>query len=196
MLWPSNITLKAEINIIDDDLVEIALRKINYWLEEFVRGSVIVPANDLGLSLILSDDGTPRIENTIIITPDTPTDDHVCILMQSKLQALASGAFTIGCIEITSDNAEGFTITCLGDNCDQLPEMDEWISGPTWFSLPWWARDDASTVDSIAPPDADLSTPPAWAVDLSFLARDTPPQEAIIMKGDFAPRIVGNDDTD
>lgn len=193
-LWPTNIQVKAEINVIDEDLIEVALRKINYWLEEFLRGAVIVPANDLGLSLILDDDNSPRIHNTIVLTPEMPTDDHLCFLLQSKLQALAGSAFSIPSMEFTSDNSDGFTVTYVGDGRNRLPDMEDWITGPTWFTEPWWDRADTSTFDTQAGPDADLSVIPAWARDLSFLEYDNPQQEAVILMGDFKPRIIENPD--
>ena len=195
LLFPSTFNVRAEVDIIDDTKVELALRKINYWLQEYVMGSIVIPANSLGLSLVLNDDSnTPRLQNHLMITPEDPTDDHLCLLLQSKLQALASGAFAVGMVEITSDNAEGLTFTYTGDSEEILPPMDEWISGPTWFKEPWWLRDDSSTFDTVAPPDADLTVAPHWATDLNFLDRGIGPQEAIILKGDFSPRIIEDGD--
>lgn len=190
ILLPSTFQVKAEVDIVDDTKVELALRKINYWLSEYVSGAIAVPATELGLSLILDERSTPRFQNQLIITPDDPTDDHICMLLQSKLQALADGAFAVGLIEITGDNAEGLTFTYVGDSEESLPTMAEWVTGPTWFSQPWWLRDDASTFDTVAPAEADLTIAPVWAADLNFLARDIAPQEAIVLRGDFSPRII------
>ncbi len=195
LLLPSTIRVKAEVNIINDEAVDLALRKINYWLDNYVSGSIAVPANDIGLSLVLDEKSSPRLLNQLIITPEIPSDDHLCLLFQSKLQALAAGAFAVGMVEITSDNADGLTFTYVGDSEEWLPTMDEWITGPTWFADPWWLRDDASTFDTMAPPDADLNIKPSWATDLNFLAKDSMPQEdAIILKGDFRPKIIKDDE--
>lgn len=194
LLFPSTFQVKAEVDIVDETKVELALRKINYWLYEYVTQSIVIPANSLGLSLVLNDDNTPRLQNQLMITPDEPTDDHFCLLLQSKLQALAAGAFAVGTIELTSDNADGLTFTYTGDSEDELPTMDEWISGPTWFDQPWWLRDDSSTFDTVAPAEADLSIPPAWATDLNFLNKNISPQEAIVLKADFSPRIIDDNE--
>lgn len=196
LLLPSTIRVKADVNIIDEELVELALRKINYWLDEYVTAAIAIPATDLGLSLVLNENNAPRLQNHLMITPDHPTDEHLCLLFQSKLQALAAGAFAVGMVEITSDNGDGLTFTYIGDSEDMLPTMSEWITGPTWFDEPWWLRDDASTFDTVAQPDADLNVKPAWAVDLSFLAREMAPQEAIIMTGNFSPRIIEDPEDD
>jgi len=194
VLVPSNISVTAEINIIDDDHVESMLRKINYWIDEYVMGSIAIPATELGLSLVLNEKNTPRLQNHLMITPGIPTDEHLCILFQSKLDALAAGAFKIGMIEVTSDNSEGLIFSFIGNHEEVLPTMEEWIVGQTWFDLPWWERDDSSTIDTLAPPDSDLSVKPAWAVDLSFITRQNDMSEAIIMRGDFQPRIVDKKD--
>ncbi len=196
VLLPSTIRVKAEISIMDENIVDLALRKINYWLDEYVNGAIAVPASDLALSLVLNDKSSPRLQNHLIITPDNPTDEHLCLLLQAKLQALGAGAFAVGMIEITSDNADGLTFTYLGNSEELLPTMEEWVPGPTWFSVPWWLRDDSSTFDTMAPAGTDLSVMPPWATDLSFLAREFVPREAIVLKGNFVPRIIEDTDKD
>ncbi len=197
LLVPSKLTVKAEVDIVDEDRVELALLKINYWLERLVSGCVVLGAtNPIGFQMMLDDEAkTPRLRNPLMITPDEPTDDHLCIIFQSKLQALAGQAFAVGTIELTSDNAEGLTFTYVGDGEDMLPTMEEWIDGDTWFDQPWWMRDDGSMFDTMAPEGADLNEIPAWAVDLNFLARADMSNEAIVLKGDFQPRIVTDDET-
>lgn len=191
LLVPSNFKCKAEVDIVDEDLIELAIRKINYWLENIVSASIAVAANNaIGFQMLLDENSTPRLQNPMMICPDEPTDNNLCVLLQSKLQALAGGAFAVGMIELTSDNAEGLMFTYVGDSEDMLPSMEDWIAGPTWFSRPWWERDDASTFDTVAPEDADLTKTPVWAYDLGFVARDMMPQDAIVLKGDFSPRII------
>jgi len=90
VLVPSNFKVKAEVNIMEDSMVEIALRKINYWLNNMVSGCIVISANNsVGFRAVLNDDNTPRLQNALMITPDEPTDDFLCVLLQSKLQALA-----------------------------------------------------------------------------------------------------------
>ena len=196
MLVPSTFKVKAEVDILDDSLVELAMRKINYWLDNIASGSIAVAANNaIGFQMLLDENSTPRLQNPMMICPDEPTDNNLCVLLQSKLQALGAGAFAVGMIELTSDNAEGLVFTYVGDSEDLLPGMSEWIAGPTWFDRPWWERDDASTFDTVAQEGADLSIKPVWAYDLAaVVARDMMPQEAIMLKADFQPRIIDGDD--
>lgn len=146
--------------------------------------------------MLLDDNSTPRLQNPMMICPDEPTDNNLCVLLQSKLQALAAGAFAVGMIELSSDNSAGLVFTYVGDSEDILPSMSQWMSGRTWFDRPWWERDDASTFDTLAADDADLTIKPLWAYDLGFVARDLMPQDAIILNGDFSPRIIDDGDGD
>jgi hypothetical protein len=190
MLIPSTISVKAEVDIIDDALVTLAFRKIEYWLTNIVGASLAISAgNAVGFDLALDSDNVPRLRNHLMITPDEPSDDHLCLLLQSKLQALAAGAFAVGTIELSSDTAEGLVFTYVGDCEEDLPDMEGWIDGPTWFDRPWWMRDDGTVFDTLAPEDADLSEKPNWAIDLGFLANDAP-REAVIIKGNFRPQII------
>ena len=190
MLLPSTIRVKADVNIIDEDMIDTALRKINYWFDEYVSRSIAVPADET-LKIVLDENNSPRFLNPLMITPYDPTDSHLCMLFQSKMQALANGAFAIGMVEITSDNAGGLTFTYIGDSEDDLPSMEEWITGgKTWFDKPWWCRDDASTFDTQAAPDSDLTQKPAWAIDLGFLERNDTMQDTIVLKGDFVPKSI------
>lgn len=197
LIVPSTCKVKAEVDILDENLVELAMRKINYWLDSVVSGCIAVAANNsIAFQMLLDENSTPRLQNPMMICPDEPTDSNLCVLLQSKLQALAGGAFAVGVIELSSDNAEGLGFTYVGDSEDILPKMSEWINGPTWFDVPWWERDDASTFDTIAPEGSDLSEKPVWAYDLGFVARDMMPQEAIVLKADFQPRIIDAGDSD
>jgi hypothetical protein len=198
LLVPSVFKVKAEVDILDESGVELAMRKITYWLETVVSSSIAVAANNaIGFQMLLDESSTPRLQNPMMICPDEPTDNHLCVLLQSKLQSLANGAFAVGMIELSSDNAEGLVFTYVGDSEDVLPGMDQWLAGPTWFEKPWWERDDASTFDTLAPDGADLTKKPIWAYDIAaMVARDMMPQEAIMLKADFMPRIIDGDDAD
>jgi hypothetical protein len=198
MLVPSTFKVKAEVNILDESLVEVAIKKINYWLEQVVQSSIAVAAdNAIGFDMLLDQGSTPRLQNPLMICPDEPTDSSLCVLMQSKLQALAAGAFVVGMVELKSDNAEGLVFTFVGDCEELLPDMGDWISGPTWFDKPWWARDDASTFDTVAQDGADLTIVPVWAYDITaMVSRSLMPQEAILLKANFEPRIIDGKDGD
>jgi hypothetical protein len=190
-LLPSFFTVKAEIEFMEPAYVPLALQKIEYWLDNFMSRAVAFCASDeTAYAMFLDDKKAPRLQNYLMITPDDPTDEHIAMILQAKLQALSGGAMAVGMIELSSDDSAGFTFTYLGDGEDELPLMDEWIEGPNWFKEPWWCRDDASMIDTIAPDGADLTQIPAWAVNLDFLANEVVQPEAVIIKADFEPKIV------
>lgn len=192
-LLPSQITVKLGIDVLDDDGMEFALIKIKHWVQNHFMNCVAISSQNKIAFDAFFDGGVPRVENTMMITPGEPGDPHILLLLQSKLEALSDGAFIIVNAEIKSDNAEGMTVTYIGDACEELPEMSDWVEGPNWFTLPWWRRDDISTIDSIAPEGADLTVRPVWASTLEFLRTPQNSQPALILQGDFKPKIVGDD---
>lgn len=191
-LLPSFFAVKVEVEFMEPTQIPLALRKIEYWLDNYMSRAVAFASDDeVGYQMFLDDKKAPRLYNYLMITPDDPTDEHLAMILQSKLQALSGGAMAVGMIELTSDeNAEGFTFTFLGDGEAELPAMEEWITGPNWFTAPWWCRDDASMIDTIAPEGSDLNDIPGWAVDLNYLGQDIIQPEAVIIKADFNPTIV------
>jgi hypothetical protein len=192
MMLPSHLTMKAEVEFIEEDNIDFALQKIEYWLDNFVAKAVVFCANNAtAMDSLLDEQKAPRLQNYLMVTPEEPTDDVLAMIFQSKLQALANGAMAIGMIEVTSDNSAGLGFTYVGDGEDELPAMDEWIMGANWFSVPWWCRNDASMIDTMAPEGADLSVAPGWAMDLEFLRKgESNAPEALIIKANFKPKII------
>ncbi len=195
LLVPSTLNVKCEVEIIDGEKLDLALRKIEYWMDYYVDHAIVVCAgNTTGFQMILDDKNTPRLQNSIMVTPDEPTDDHLAMIFQSKLQALAAGSLALGAITVSSDDSAGLVYTYVGDSEEELPPMDHWINGPTWFDVPWWMRDDASMIDTQAPEGADLNEIPNWAHSLDFLDRVGSNPEAIII--DFEPIIIDGEKPD
>lgn len=195
VLIPSKLNVEVELEFLDEEMVELALRKIEYWLDNFVSKSIVFSAMNMSaIDMVLDENRAPRVQNFLMITPDEPTDDHLAMIFQSKLQALADGALAIGMIKISSDNSAGLSFTYVGDSEEELPSMEEWIRGDNWFREPWWCRNDASMIDTIAPEGSDLTEIPAWALSLDFLGQEVARPEAIIINADFEPTIIDDDD--
>ena len=64
--------------------------------------------------------------------------------------------------------------------------MKTWMPGKTYFDIPWWHRDDASTIDIIVSDDVDISIPPSWA----FKIIEEEPPKTKKKKGKFKPTII------
>lgn len=192
-LLPSKLTVKLGIEISTDEDTDIgfALDKMKHWMNNYVSRAVVVSAmNTDGFKLLLDEENKPRLENPLMVTPAEPTDHHLMFIFMSKITALSDGALEVVRIEITSSDAQGLSFTYVGDGEGQLPDMDEWIPGPNWFAVPWWHRDDISMIDTVAPEGADLTHRPAWASTLDFLRSDTQEQAAIVITGDWEPKII------
>lgn len=170
---PSTITIKAELLSINDDGMDdfdLAITKVRFWLDTIVSRAVIFTrGNTVALDMLLNEEGRNRSNNVLMLTPSTPTDDHLAVLLQAKLSALAGPNLSFGSVEISSNNAEGMTFTFVGSHETVLPSMEEWIGVHSYFDKPWWNRNDASTIDVIPGVDADLSIKPVWAYSLDFL---------------------------
>jgi hypothetical protein len=196
-MLPSKMSLKLGIAILseDDDEMQFALTKINHWLDDVVSRAVVVSAmNSEGLQMLLDADNKPLLENPLMITPLEPTDHHLMFIFQSKIIALSDGALDVFTVEINSSDASGLSFTYIGDGDGQLPDMDEWIPGPNWFSVPWWGRNDISMIDTVAPEGADLSNRPVWARTLDHLRENDMGQTAIVINGEWEPKIIEGDE--
>jgi hypothetical protein len=196
LLLPSKLNLKLGIEFLtdDEDEIEFSLTKVKHWLDKYVARCVAVSCMNVdGFGMLLNEENTPRLENTMMITAVEPTDHHLMFIFQSKINALADGAFEVFTVDITSDDAQGLTFTYVGDGEGQLPDMDEWIAGSNWFTVPWWHRNDISMIDTVAPEGTDLTVRPTWASTLDFLRPDTSEQTAIVLKADWEPRIIEGD---
>lgn len=197
IMLPSQMTINLGLELLtdDDDEISFALQKIAYWMENYVSRSIVVSCmNAQGFDVLLDENSAPRLDNKMMVTAQEPTDHHLMFIFQSKLNALADNAFIVTDIEIESSDAQGLRFTFMGSGEDQLPEMEEWIPGPNWFDQPWWNRNDISMIDTVATEGTDLKVRPQWASTLDFLRETSDDQPAVVIPGDWEPRIVGDED--
>jgi len=146
--------------------------------------------------MLLTNDGKQRLHNHLMITPCEPTDEHLAVLFQSKLQAISNDTMNFSYVRIET-KANGLVFTYVGDWQVDLPAMDDWFdTKPYYFDVPWWQRDDASTMDILAA-DADLAQPPPWAYRFDFIENAYNPQQLDnVVRGAFKPKIIRGGRTD
>lgn len=195
-LVPVRFTLHAELLPTDDveDIdLDIGFAKIKFWFDSIVSRCVVCShTNLLAIDMLFDDEGNPRLTNHLMITPEEPNDDHLAVLLQSKMTALAKQKILFGCIRIETDSPTGLVFTYGGDWQDDLPTMADWFDKkPYYFDTPWWERDDVSTLDILPAEEQDFSRRPAWAMSLDFIedAIRPPPQESVV-KGSFRPKVI------
>jgi hypothetical protein len=177
----------------DDIEVKGAFAKIRYWFDNFIDSAVLFSrTNEWACNAFITKDGRQSIANNVALLPQDPTDEVLAQIFQSKMNALAGGHVTFGLLEITSDDRHGLSFTYAGESGINFPTMDHWIGEWTFFEKPWWSRDDASMIDIIPLPDADLCKVPAFAISLNFLVdqmRPTNGPVGQIVRPEFRPII-------
>lgn len=202
-LIPTTWKLKSEViydddSELDDDTydfnVEVAFSKIKFWFDNVVDNSLMLNRdNTWAQRAFLDQDGKQSVDNQLVILPNEPTDATLAEVLQSKMNALSGNSVSFGLVELTSDDDSGLNVVFTGVGEFNLPDMEEWVGTPSFFTKPWWARDDASTIDVLPTEDADLSTPPAFAYSLDFIADALRPPTlgaATIIRPEFKPQVI------
>lgn len=197
-LVPSRFHIRAEVIEMPDKeefQLDFAFTKIKFFFEQIINNKAIVFSreNQWAYDRLFDAAGSNISNNTLVITPQDPSDDHLGALIQSKMNALANGTIMFGLIEVKSDNLDGLSFTFAGHGESALPDMTAWVGERTFFSRPWWARNDASTLDVVPPEDADITKPPDFAYNLEFLAemiRPTDTGGAMVVRPEFRPTII------
>lgn len=204
LLSPTKIKIRTDISTIDDGTENYALRmetamaKVNYFVQNVLDGCILVFSNnEWAISSFMGEGNEPATANTVVLCPEEPTDALLAELLMCKFKALAAGCFAFNGLEIESEDGRGMSFTFIGGKPGEtLPTMDKWTGERTYFSKPWWERDDASTLDITPDEEDDLNDPPKWAYSLSFIADQTaeelgePRASAVIVRPEFRPKVI------
>lgn len=205
VITPVRLTIKAQVLPAQDALeidFDISFAKIKFWFENIVSRTIIFCRdNNLALSMFTDADGKSRVINYLMISPNEPTDEHLGALFQSKMTALSGGTMDFGVVRVNSEASSGLVWSYVGDWREDLPDMEHWFSKkPYYFDIPWWARNDTSTIDMIAEGVTDFSQTPSWAFNLDFIETAIRPRddetavaetpENIVIRGAFRPHVI------
>jgi len=193
-----NWKLKADI-IQDPEItpeendIKISLLKVRYFFEEIISNGIIwCNSNEWASNAFLDDNGICTVGNIPILTPHDPTDDHLAVIFQSKMNAFAPAGMQFNCVELVPNDYD-VSFLFVGDAEEVLPTIDEWVGPRSFFDKPWWARNDGSTIDITPNEDADLTVKPDYAFSLDFLGEHLKPKEikdGKIIKPTFNPTII------
>jgi hypothetical protein len=199
-LSPADFTLRLELAPMDPDANPNALAdtftKFNYFVDQVLNNSVFIDRMDewSAFTFVDLDTGLPNCANNLVHVPNAPTNIAIAEVLHAKLASLADPSIHIGFLNLTSSDGGGLGITSVGDPAAELPNMDDWVGGDrSYWSKPWWSRDDASTMDVVPAEDANLAEPPEFAYSLAFLL--TPPEEdenapPKVVRLEFRPRLI------
>lgn len=176
------------------DIAKNKLKAIRFWLSEFVHGCIAYDVHtEIDTTLL------EEVANNIMLCPDEPQDYLLLMLLHSKLCAIGGEEVGIRSTSLITDTGEGFSNTVEGSIGDWLPDIDQWIGEKRFWNLPWWSREDSSTVDLIPEDGDDLDIKPHIGENLLELVSDDPKveeksQPAEIIKPTFKPRIIDGQD--
>lgn len=196
-LFPVNFTLLSELvpsdpeKEQDAEFMSAAYRKVKYFVTKILNGSIFMfKENDWACQAFVDcQTGMPSGETNIVLLPHEATNAVICEVIQAKLKALTKGEFDFTFIQLESSDDIGLSFTFIGNSRDELPDMEEWVGKLTYFSEPWWNRDDSSTFDLTPGLESDLDCPPEFAYSLAFLD-DTFPMEGKVIRREFRPRVI------
>lgn len=177
-----------------DYATQLAITKTRFWFDHMINGSVLFSRNnEWALRAFLDDTGVQTVQNHLVVLPDDPVDSLLAEIFQSKMNAFAAGALEYGYVDLTADDTNGFSFLFVGAGEYNLPSIEEWVGPRSHFSKPWWARNDASTIDVIPEESDDLKIPPSFAYSLDFLGdglRGEQTPTARIIKPEFRPEVI------
>lgn len=206
VVYPTTFKIEADVWLGMEDLsqeekdfnLNLTLIKIDFLFKNIMENSIIFGSmNDWALGFLIKDN-EPTTDNMLVKCPLEPSDDHLAMLIQSKMSALSKGHVMFGGVTITSNNARGLRFTFVGDGTLVLPTITEWVGERSYFDQPWWNRDDGSTYDVTPFEDSDLDDKPDFALNLDFLAESLnpimSPKANNIIRPKFKPTVVVNND--
>lgn len=174
--------------------IRVAFSKIRFWFDQVVSGCVMFErGNEWAQRACLADDGSQSVANHIMLLPGEPTDELICKVLQSKANALSGNFLAFASIELESDDVHCLSYIYNGVGEFELPDHDEWIGEHSYFSKPWWGRDDASTFDVVPDEETDTQRPPDWCKSLDFLEdlmRPPTDTSARIIRPEFRPQVI------
>ncbi|XAI94148.1 hypothetical protein [Pseudomonas phage vB_Pa-PAC2] len=140
-----------------EDLIDFEVQKniIDYWISNYVEGSIIVDMSDTRISMLYD-----IAENNIIGVPSFPKDlKTLAMVFHSKISSITDGKLSIGDIIISDDSNFSYTFGKHVDEIYDLPTIDDMFPNedekPIW-DVPWWDRVDVDTFDYV--PDLENRT--------------------------------------
>jgi hypothetical protein len=205
-LSPTTIKVKVDISPLDEDTdeyahkMEVALAKMNYFVERVLSETVIFSWDNEWAMDCFFQDRELSTNNTVMVCPEEPTDALLCEVLLCKFKALTQGIFEFHSIEIESNDSRDMSFMFVGSNPgESFPGPEDWLSERNFFSKPWWNRSDASSLDIIPDEDDDLNEIPTWAYSLGFIAErladDSLPNN-VVVRPEFRPQVIEGGKTD
>lgn len=151
-LIPVNIDLTVTMMSYEDtddrDAVTAAYRRVNLWLEANLIDVIIVDTqNEFGMTI------ASHVGNVVLMCPDAPSDDILAQVIHHKLSVISNNSLYVGQLGLhSSDSQSEYVFENAGTTGYLLPKtVGEYISVPSLYDVPWWARDDGFCFELLKP---------------------------------------------
>lgn len=196
LFLPCDIKISCDLSFLidvkNDKECNEKIFKLNWFFGNVLNNSIIIDSNNNNfLNNILVNS-----KNDVIMTPNSTTDNIICVLLYNKMNAILNDTFCINTIDIETDVSEGLAYQYIGNLDGILPDSSEWFSEERkyWFNKPWWKRDDATTIDIPMSDKDDINVMPEWFTDFSFVNDLQNPNESEeknkVIKPNFKPQVI------
>jgi hypothetical protein len=126
---PTEVSVEGKIN-----RGEIAYEKLKFWIDYILNDlTVSEHSNELAMQM------SYMFENPTMLTPYSPTNNHLIQLLHSKFSAIVGDDLYIGKMTLSSSETDSVCVFNTDEGAYSLPEGDEYIVG-MYHDKPWWQR--------------------------------------------------------
>lgn len=181
----------------DAHFMSSSYRKVKYFIQDILENAVFMyRENDWACQAFIDcKTGLPSGDNKLVFLPAEATNAIICEVIQAKLKAITDGEFEFTFLQVDSSDDVGLSFTFIGDSSTTLPDLEDWVGPLSYYSEPWWNRNDSSTFDLVPGLESDIDNPPEFAYSLAFLD-DKKPSECQVIKREFRPKVIQGGRTD
>jgi len=143
-----------------EEICQNTFIKIDFFIKTVLDNAIFVEHIDpLCEELLMADNETTTVDNTIVLCPSPPTDTIIALLLLSKLKTISNAVFDVKNIKLGKLVENHMTVEYDGNPATILPTKDQWVSNEGFsFDKSWWERDDISTFDAVFETAEELET--------------------------------------
>jgi len=183
-----------------NDNFDYYLNKLSVFFEYTLNNSLVFDKNNQWAfnTFINTKDNEKLVSNNIILTFNEPTNDHLILLLHSKLNNLCDNILEFYSLTLSDDNSRNISFTFVGDS-EKIISNEEWIEN-CYHDKPWWSRNDFSTIDL---KKTENNKEPYYMNNIedtildkieSVVRQKSNKEEKVIKINKFIPKIIRRDD--
>lgn len=170
------------------------MEKTRLWFSSVITNSLMFSVNNTYAFKCIFEDGIQVSDNYPMVCPGEPTDEMIAMLVQAKLNAFAADIpIAFGSVEIETYRPPEEMVNTIyaGFSDEDLPTMSDWIGEVAYHSVPWWNRNDGTTIDILPSEDDDLTEPPQQGFDMACIENQYKEKAALVVSPSaFKPQVI------